>query len=91
MPIRDAGGLEFAVMLGIAILAYAGAPIYIVPIGASVLILTTIYEYAPLQPRLVRAGANALAGSMFATAAMSLAFASLCFAIGRVFAWLIAG
>jgi len=88
---RDAGGLEFAVMLGIAILAYAGAPYYVALLGASLLILTTVYEYAPLQPRLVRAGANAVAGSILVTAATSLAFASLCFAIGQVFAWLIAG
>lgn len=90
MQIRDAGGLEFAVMLGIAILAYAGAPYYVALLGASLLMLTTLYEHAPLQPRLARAGASAMAGSMFATAAMSLAFASLCFAIGRLFAWLIA-
>lgn len=91
MQIRDAGGLEFAVMLGIAILAYAGAPYYVALLGASLLILTTIYEYAPLQPRLARAGGSAVAGSMLVTAATSLAFASLCFAIGRTFAWLIAG
>jgi asparagine N-glycosylation enzyme membrane subunit Stt3 len=88
---RDAGGLELAVMLGIAVLAYAGAPYYVAVLGASLLVLTTIYEYAPLQPRLVRAGASTMAGSMLATAAMSVAFASLCFVIGRTFAWLIAG
>jgi hypothetical protein len=88
---RDAGGLEFAVMLGIAILAYAGAPYYVSLLGASLLTLTTVYEYASLQPRLARAGASTMAGSILATAAASLAFASLCFVIGRTFAWLIAG
>jgi hypothetical protein len=88
---RDAGGLEFAVMLGIAILAYAGAPYYIALLGATLLLLTTVYEYAPLQPRLTRAGASAMAGSMLVTTATSIVFASLCFAIGRIFAWLISG
>ena len=78
-------------MLGIAILAYAGAPYYVALLGASLLILTTVYEYAPLQPRLARAGASAVAGSVLVTAATSLAFASLCFAIGRAFAWLTVG
>lgn len=77
-------------MLGIAILAYAGAPYYIALLGATLLLLTTVYEYASLQPRLARAGASAMAGSLLVTAATSLAFASLCFAIGRLFAWLIA-
>ena len=79
-------------MLGIAILAYAGAPYYVALIGASALIATTIYEYAPLQPRLARAGAGAMASSVAMTAAVtSLAFASLCFVIGWCFRWLIAG
>ncbi len=78
-------------MLGIAILAYAGAPFYVALLGASGLILTTIYEYAPVRSRLTRAGASIVAGTMLGTAVMSFAFASLCFAIGRTFAWLIAG
>lgn len=78
-------------MLGIAILAYAGAPYYVALLGATLLLLSTVYEYASLQPRLVRAGASTMAGGMLATAAMSVAFASLCFVIGRTFAWLIAG
>jgi hypothetical protein len=86
LQIRDLGGLEFAIMLGIAILAYGGGPIYVIPAGASLLTLTTIYEYAGLQPRLVRAGPNAVAGTLLGTAAMSLLFSSLCFAIGRIFA-----
>ena len=79
-------------MLALAGLSFAGAPIYIVVAGAALLALSTLREYAHLQPRFVRAGATRLmAGSVLAAATMSLAFASLCYAIGRVFAWLIAG
>ena len=73
-------------MLGIAILAYAEGPIHVVPIGASLLTLTTVFEYANLHPRLVRAGLNTVAGTLLGTAAMSTLFSSLCFAIGRIFA-----
>jgi hypothetical protein len=73
-------------MLGVAGIAYAEGPIYVVPIGASLLTLTTIYEYAGLRPRLVRVGTNVVTYSVVSTAAMSLLFSSLCFAIGRVFA-----
>ena len=78
-------------MLGIAILAYAGAPLYVASIGACLLTLTTMYEYMALRPRLARFGAGAVASTMLGTAALSLAFASLCFAVGRTFAWITVG
>jgi len=79
-------------MLSVAGLAFAGAPVYIVVLGAALLILSTLHEYAYLQPRFAKAGASrVMAGGVLAAAAMSLAFSSLCYAIGRFFAWLIAG
>jgi hypothetical protein len=77
-------------MLALAGLSFAGAPVYIVVAGAALLTLSTLHEYAHLQPRLAKAGATRLmAGGVLAAVAMSLAFASLCYAIGRFFAWLI--
>jgi hypothetical protein len=88
----DAGRFELIVMLALAGLSFVGAPIYIVVAGAALLTLATLHEYAHLQPRFAKARATRLmAGGIFAAAAMSLAFASLCYAIGRSFAWLIAG
>ena len=79
-------------MLVLAGLAFVGAPIYIVVAGAALLTLSTLNEYAHLQPRFAKAGATRLmANGIFAAAVMSLAFASLCYAIGRFFAWLIEG
>jgi hypothetical protein len=88
----DPGKFELMVMLVLAGLAFAGAPIYTVAAGAALLTLSTLYEYAHLQTRFAKArAARLMAGGIFAAAAMSLAFASLCYAIGRFFAWLIAG
>jgi hypothetical protein len=85
-----AGKFELIVMLALAMLSFAGASPYIIVGGAALLLLSTLYEYAHLQPRFVRAGATRLmAGSIATAVAMSIAFASLCFAIGRFFAWLI--
>jgi len=79
-------------MLALAGLSFVGAPPYIVMAGAALLTLSTLHEYAHLQPRFVRAGAiRLMAGGVLLAAATSLAFASLCFAIGRFFALLIAG
>lgn len=86
MQIRDLGGLEFAIMLGIAICAYAESTIYVVLVGASLLTLTTIYEYTNLHSRLIRTGPTAVAGTVLGTVAMSLLFSLICFAIGRIFA-----
>jgi hypothetical protein len=78
-------------MLGLAGLAFFGAPYYTALVGAILLTISTLLEYTHLQPRFAKAGATRLmAGGIFAAAAMSLAFASLCYAIGRFFAWLIA-
>jgi hypothetical protein len=88
----DSGRFELIVMLALAGLSFVGASIYIIVAGAALLTLSTLHEYAHLQPRFVKAGATRLmAGSVLAAAGMSLAFASLCYAIGRAFAWLIAG
>ncbi len=88
---RDNGKFELIVMLGLAMFSFAGAPPHIIPGGAALLFLSTLYEHAHLQPRFARAGATRLvAGGIVTAAAMSLAFASLCFAIGRFFAWVIA-
>ena len=86
----DLGKFELVVMLALAGLSFAGAPAYIVIAGAAMLTFSTLHEYAHLQPRFVRAGATRLmAGGVLLAAATSLAFASLCYAIGRFFAWLI--
>lgn len=78
-------------MLALAGLSFAGAPVYIVIAGAALLTISTLHEYAHLQPRFVKAGATRLmAGGMLLTALTSLAFASFCYAIGGFFAWLIA-
>jgi hypothetical protein len=91
--VRDLGKFELMVMLVVAGAAFAGAPYHYAAIpGATLLTASTLYEYAHLQPRLARAGATRLmAGGVVLAAATSLVFASLCFAIGRLFAWLIAG
>ena len=88
---RDIGRFELMVMLVVALAAFAGVPYqYNALPGGILLIVSTLYEYAHLQPRLVRAGATkVMAGGMLLVAGTSLAFASLCFAIGRFFAWLI--
>ncbi len=78
-------------MLVLAGLAFGGAPIYIVVAGAALLTLSTLHEYAHLRPRFAKARAtHLLGGGVLAAAAMSLVFATLCYAIGRFFAWLIA-
>jgi hypothetical protein len=85
------GYFELLVMLVLAGASFAGAPAYIVLGGAGVLLLSTLHEYAHLQPRLARVGASRLlVGGVALAALTSLAFASVCFAIGRFFAWLIA-
>ena len=85
------GYFELLVMLVLAGLSFAGASAYIVLAGAALLTLSTLREYAYLQPRFARAGATRLmAGGVFLAALTSLVFASLCFAVGRLFAWLIA-
>lgn len=86
----DNGTFELVVMLVLAGLSFFGAAAYVlVPGGAAMLLLSTLHEYAYLHPRLTRAR-RLLAGGLLAAAATSLAFASLCFVIGRIFAWLIA-
>lgn len=90
LQIRDTGRIELAIMLAVALLAFAGAPYYVALAGASALVFTTVYEYAALQPRLLRVGTSTVRGNMVALVASSLAFASLCFAIGWTFRWLIA-
>jgi hypothetical protein len=85
------GHYELAVMLALAGLAFAGAPALIIAAGAALLTLSTLYEYAHLQPRFVRAGAAHVMGrGIFLAALTSLVFATLCYAVGRAFAWLIA-
>jgi hypothetical protein len=85
------GHYELVVMLALAGLSFLGAPALIIVAGAALLMVSTLYEYAHLQPRLVKAGATGLmAGGIFLTALTSLVFASLCYAVGRLFAWLIA-
>jgi hypothetical protein len=87
----DPGKFELIVMLALAVLSFAGAHAYIVIAGAALLTLSTLHEYAHLQPRFVKVGATRLmTGGMLLTALTSLAFASLCYAIGQFFAWLIA-
>lgn len=90
--VRNVGTFELVVMLALAGLAFVGVPYYLVALpGAILLTVSTLHEYAHLQPRLARAGAARLvAGGMLLAAGTSLAFASLCFVIGRFFAWLIA-
>jgi hypothetical protein len=86
----DAGKCELVVMLAVAGLSFVGAPYYVAFLGAILLTLSTLQEYAHLQPRFERAGATRLmAGGVLLAAITSLAFASLCFAIGRFFSWLI--
>jgi hypothetical protein len=88
----DPGKFELIVMLALAGLSFVGASAYVVIAGAALLTLSTLHEYAHLQPRFARVGAiRLMAGGVLLAAATSLAFASLCFAIGRFFAWLIAG
>gem|GEM_PF-6019417 len=78
-------------MLALAGLAFAGVPYFVAtPLGAALLTITTLHEYAYLQPRFQRAGATRpMAGGVLIAAVMSLAFASLCFGVGRFFAWVI--
>jgi hypothetical protein len=86
------GRFELGVMLVLALLSFAGAPFYFTFVATLLLTASTLYEYAHLQPRFTTARTNRLlTGGVFLAAGTSLAFASLCFAIGRFFAWLIAG
>jgi hypothetical protein len=88
----DASKLELAIMLALASLSFIGIgePIYVIGGGAILLTLSTIHEYAHLQPRFTRVGAERLmTAGIFSAAAISLAFAGLSFAVGRFFAWLI--
>lgn len=86
----DTGKFELIVMLALGGLSFAGAPAYIVVVGAALLALSTLHEYSHLQSRLVRVGdARLMVGGMLLTVVTSLAFASLCFGIGRFFSWLI--
>jgi hypothetical protein len=89
----DNGKFELVIMLALAGLSFLGISAYLlVPFGAALLFISTMHEYAHLQPRLAKAGATRLMGGGIAAAmALSLAFASLCFAIGRAFAWFNAG
>ncbi len=85
------GYYELIVMLALAGLSFLGAPALIIVAGAALLTLSTFYEYAHLQPRFAKASAaHVMAGSMLLTALTSLVFASLCYAVGRLFAWVIA-
>jgi hypothetical protein len=90
--LKDAGARELVVMLVVAVAAFAGAPYYYTALpGGLLLTISTLHEYAHLQPRFARAGASRLmSGGLMLAVATSLMFASLCFAIGRLFAWLIA-
>jgi hypothetical protein len=89
--VKDAGKLELVVMLAVAGLAFAGAPYYVALLGTALLTFSTLQEYAHLQSRFVGAGAARLmASGILLAGVMSFAFASLCFGIGRFFAWLIA-
>jgi hypothetical protein len=88
----DVGKYELVVMLTLAGLSFVGAPYYVVLPGAALLTLSTLLEYAHLQPRFARTGATkVMASGVLLAAITSLAFASLCYAIGRFFAWLISG
>jgi hypothetical protein len=91
--VRDLGKFELMVMLVVAGVAFVGAPYHYATLPGTILLtFSTLHEYAHLQPRFARAGATRLmAGGILLAAATSLVFASLCFAIGRLFAWLIAG
>jgi hypothetical protein len=91
--VRDIGRFELMVMLVVALTAFAGVPYHYTALpGATLLTASTLYEYAYLQPRFARAGAiRLMAGGVILAAVTSLMFASLCFAIGRFFAWLISG
>ena len=85
------GYYELIVMLALAGLSFLGAPALIVAGGAVLLTLLTFYEYAHLQSCFLKVGAtHVMAGSMLLTVLTSLVFASLCYAVGRAFAWLIA-
>jgi general stress protein CsbA len=93
---RDTGSgtgiFELIVMLAVAFAAFAGAPYYVAILAAVLMTLSTLQEYAHLHARFVRAGAiRLMAGGVLLAATTSLVFASLCFAVGRLFAWLIAG
>ena len=91
--VRDLGKFELMVMLVVAGMAFVGAPYHYAALPGTILLtLSTLHEYAYLQPRFARVGAiRLMAGGVLLAAAMSLGFASLCYAIGRFFAYLIAG
>jgi hypothetical protein len=87
--IRNAGALEFIVMLGATAFGFLGWPLWIAPAAGMLLTLSTFREYAGLQPRLARAGGSRLvAGAMLMTVLTCLTFAAICFSMGRALRWL---
>lgn len=83
-PVFDTARFELAG------LSFAGAPTYVVLAGTVLLTFSTLHEYGYLRSRLANTGgARLVVGGVFFAALTSFAFASLCFAAGRLLAWLI--
>ena len=92
LPMGNAEKYELVVMLGVAGLGFIGSPYYVIFLGAVLLTISALQEQAREETQYAGAGATRLlaAGGLLATAVISLAFAGACFAVGRIFSWLVA-
>ncbi len=89
---RSTGAYEFGVLLAITVLGFGGAPWWVVPIAALVLLSIGLLEHAHVRTRLINSTATIAAGyAALSLAAISVAFAALCYAGGGVLATLMYG
>lgn len=89
---RSTGVYEFAVLLAMTALGFGGAPWWVVPIAAVMLLSIGLFEHADVRTRLINSAATTAAGyAALSLAAISVAFAALCYAGGGVLAALMYG
>jgi hypothetical protein len=81
------GAYQYAVMLAVTGLGLVGAPWWMALIAAILLFGSTLFEYVDVQSRAIGPHASAVAGSAVLTvAAMSVGFATICYAGGNALA-----
>lgn len=80
-----AGRLYELGIMGLAAgLGYSGAPWWVLIVVATLLIIASLEEFGSLQPRLMRAGAGrVLGGPVYATGALSILIAVICYESGQ--------
>lgn len=81
-----AGRLYELGIMGLAAgFGYGGAPWWVLIAVATLLSVSSLEEFGSLQPRLMRAGAErVLGGPVYATGALSIMIAVVCYECGQV-------